>query len=55
MNMLHSAGTRAVFGKETVTAASHFYETSANLMDGSSKNMGDYRGKVVCVVNVASF
>ncbi len=30
------------------------YEMTANLIDGTPKSLGDYRGKVLLIVNVAS-
>ena len=31
-----------------------FYELTANTLEGTSKNLSDYKGKVLVVVNTAS-
>jgi hypothetical protein len=53
--MIASAVTRAVHGATPDNTMSSLAECAAPLMDGTSKAMGDFQGKVVVVVNVASF
>jgi glutathione peroxidase-family protein len=40
--------------RTAASAASAFYDLSAQTLDGRTLNFGDLRGKVVIVTNVAS-
>ena len=55
LSALHSTATRLVFGKEALTSKTSFYDTTATAMDGTVRSMREFEGKVVVVVNVASF
>jgi glutathione peroxidase len=41
-------------GSVTKRVLMSIYEITANLIDGTPKSLGDYRGKVLLIVNVAS-
>lgn len=46
--------SRAMTTRTAASAASAFYDLSAQTLDGRTLNFGDLRGKVVIVTNVAS-
>ena len=44
----------AAAGAHATEKAMSFYDLTANTLDGKPKNLGDYKGKVLLVVNTAS-
>ena len=44
----------AAFGSATGDTVLSFYDLTANTLDGTSKKLSDYKGKVLVVVNTAS-
>jgi glutathione peroxidase len=56
MNFATVAFCAAIFAATTAAteAPMSFYDLSVNTLDGKPKNLGDYKGKVLVVVNTAS-
>mmetsp|Transcript_38430 Transcript_38430/g.78402 ORF Transcript_38430/g.78402 Transcript_38430/m.78402 type:complete len:88 (+) Transcript_38430:29-292(+) len=47
--------TKAVYGKDPKSTATHFFDLKDKLIDGTEVSMEKYKGSVLCVVNVASY
>jgi hypothetical protein len=52
--MMQDAVNRAVFGKEIPTSVDAFYKIVDKDMKGEEVLMSNFKGSVLCVVNVAS-
>lgn len=55
LSTLQDAGTRMLYGAETATEKTHFYDLVDKDMDGNEVKMDKFKGEVCIVVNVASF
>lgn len=51
---LQDTGTNLLFGKESGTDKSKFYDLVDRDMDGNDVKMDKFKGNVLCIVNVAS-
>jgi hypothetical protein len=51
---LQDGATSLIFGKDGGTTKQTFYELSDTDMNGNSVSMSQFKGDVLCVVNVAS-
>mmetsp|Transcript_24579 Transcript_24579/g.37123 ORF Transcript_24579/g.37123 Transcript_24579/m.37123 type:complete len:80 (+) Transcript_24579:78-317(+) len=51
---VQDVGTRLLFGVDKGTTKQHFYSLIDKTMKGEEVSMSKYKGRILCVVNVAS-
>jgi len=54
LSRIQAVVSNAMYGRDPKSAMSNFFDLKDRLIDGTETTMGNYKGHVLCVVNVAS-